>query len=105
MGNGKVRDPLFEMLVKDLTRVAGSTSPRRMDLIGMSVFRDVGGWLLDQVPGVGSFLSDAFQDNVWADMRQRMLPEEDTAFIEITRRWPDTVALIQAFHRVPEQAA
>lgn len=75
-----------------------------MDLIGRSLVRDVGGWLLDQVPGVGSFLSDAFMDNIWADMRASMTREEDEAFVEITRRWPDTVALIQTFQNLPERA-
>lgn len=108
LANGEIRDPLFEMVSaavrSDLERLAGSPSPRRMDLIGRSLVRDVGGWLLDQVPGVGSFLSDAFMDNIWADMRASMTREEDEAFVEITRRWPDTVALIQTFQNLPERA-
>lgn len=106
--SGTITDPVFEMLSQavksDLRRLAGSDSPRRVELIGRSVVRDVGGWLLDQVPGIGSFLSDAFMDNIWADMRASMTREEDEAFVEITRRWPDTVALIQTFQNLPERA-
>ena len=75
-----------------------------MNLIGRSLIRDVGGYLLDQIPGVGSALSDAFQDNLWADMRASMTREEDESFVEITRRWPDTIALIQTFQNLPERA-
>ncbi len=108
MADGEIRDPLFEAISEavrsDLERLAGSPSPRRMDLIGRSVVRDVGGWLLDQIPGVGSALSDAFQDNIWADMRQNLSREEDEACGEITRRGPDTGALIQTFQNRPERA-
>jgi hypothetical protein len=108
LADGEIRDPLFEVISEavrsDLEKLAGSPSPRRMDLIGRSVVRDVGGWLLDQIPTVGSALSDAFQDNIWADMRENLTREEDQAFVEITRRWPDTVALIQTFQNLPERA-
>lgn len=108
MANGEIRDPLFEMVSaavrSDLEKLAGSPSPRRMDLIGRSLIRDVGGYLLDQIPGVGSALSDAFQDNIWADMRQSLTREEDESFVDVTRRWPDTIALIQTFQNLPERS-
>ena len=86
----------------------------------MSIARDVGGWLpsassgqaLGQVPLLGSFLADAYQacpepcrrDNVWADMRRRLTPQEIDTFTEVTRRYPDTLALLTTFQRLPAEA-
>ncbi len=69
----------------------------------MSVVRDVGGWLLGQIPLVGDFLADAYQDNVWADMCRRLTPQEVNTFTEVTRRYPDTLALLATFQRQPNE--
>ena len=99
----KVQDPIAQVIQRDLARFAQVTSPRRVDLVNLSIFRDVGSWLLGNIPGVGSFISDAFGDNMYADMKRRMTPEEVDTFTEVTRRWPDSVALIQTFQRLPEE--
>ncbi len=98
----KVQDPIAEVIQRDLARFAHVTSPRRVDLVNLALFRDVGAWLLGNIPAVGSFVSDAFADNMYADMKRRMTPQEVNTFTEVTRRWPDTVALIQTFQSLPE---
>ena len=62
----------------------------------------MGGWLLGQVPLVGDFLADAYQDNLWADMRRRLTTQEVNTFTEVTRRYPDTLALLATFQQVHE---
>ena len=102
MANARVQDPVFELLEQDASRVLGVASPRRVEAVNMSIVRDVGGWLLGQVPLVGDFLADAYQDNLWADLRRRLTPQEENAFTEVTRWYPDTLALLATFQRVPQ---
>lgn len=104
MAQGRVQDPVFELLQQDASRVLRVTSPRRAEALNMSIVRDIGGWLLGQLPLVGDFLADAYQDNLWADMRRRLTPREENTFTEVTRRYPDTVALLATFQRLPEGA-
>ena len=101
MPNGRVRDPIFEALTSDVSRFASAASPRRMELVGMSVVRDAGVFLLGLVPGVGDLVADLYGDNVFAEMRRRMTDQETETFTEVTRRWPDTIALVQTFQRLP----
>ena len=102
MAQGQVADPLRKVLEQDASRVLRLTSPRRVEAVNMSIVRDVGGWLLGQVPLVGDFLAEAYEDNLWADLRRRLTPQEESAFTEVTRWYPDTLALLSTFQRVPE---
>ncbi len=70
----------------------------------MSAFRDVGGWLLGQIPAVGDFFADAFQDNIWATMRRNLTTLEVETFTDVTRRYPDTLALALTFQKLPQEA-
>ena len=101
MPDAQVQDPILELLERDADRVLRVASPRRAEALNMSVVRDVGGWLLGQIPLVGDFLADAYQDNIWADMTRRLTDQEVNTFTEVTRRYPDTVALITTFQQVP----
>ncbi len=101
MEQGKVVDPVWELMERDAGRVLGNASPRRAELVNISIARDVGGWLLGQVPLVGELLSDAFEDNLWVDMRRRLTPREIETFTEVTRWLPDTIALLTTFQRMP----
>lgn len=103
MAQGQVADPIAEVLERDAVRVLKLTSPRRVEALNMSVARDVGGWLLDQVPLVGELLGDALKDNLWADMRKRLTTQEVDTFTEVTRWYPDTLALLATFQKVPER--
>lgn len=102
MAQGAVADPIAEVLEQDAARVLKLTSPRRVEALNISLARDVGGWLLGQIPLVGDFLADAYEDNLWADMRRRLTAQEVEAFTEVTRRYPDTLALLATFQQVPE---
>ena len=95
-------DPLLDGLKRDLARFAQVTTPRRVELVNMSIVRDVGSFLLGQVPGVGDFAADFFGDNMFANMRRRMTDQETDTFTKVTTRWPDTIALVQTFQRIPE---
>jgi hypothetical protein len=97
----QIADPLWTALERDASRVLRLTCPRRVEALQMSVARDVGGWLLGQVPVVGDLLADAYGDNLWADMRRRLTAEEVSTFTEVTRRYPDTLALLATFQQVP----
>ena len=101
MAQGQIADPLREVLEQDASRVLRLTCPRRAEAVQMSIVRDVGGWLLGQVPLVGDFLADAYQDNLWADLRRRLTSQEVDAFTEVTRHYPDTLALLATFQRTP----
>jgi len=100
VAQGQVADPLAEVLERDARRVLNLTSPRRVEALNMSLVRDVGGWLLGQVPLVGDFLADAYEDNLWADMRRRLTTQEVETFTEVTRSYPDTLALLATFQKV-----
>ena len=102
MAQGQVTDPVWEAVEQDASRVLKLTSPRRVEAVNMSIVRDVGGWLLGQVPLVGDFLAEAYEDNLWADLRRRLTPQEEDAFTEVTRWYPDTLALLATFQRVPQ---
>ena len=69
----------------------------------MSVARDVGSYALGIVPVIGDLLADFWGDNIWAEMRKRLTDQETATFTEVTRRWPDTIALVTTFQRIPER--
>lgn len=98
----QVRDPIFDTLKRDVARFAQVTTPRRVELVNMSIVRDVGSFLLGQIPAVGDFVADLYGDNLWANMRRRMTDQEASTFTQVTRRFPDTIALVQTFQRIPE---
>jgi hypothetical protein len=102
VAQGPVADPIAEVLEQDAVRVLRLSSPRRVEALNMSLARDVGGWLLGQIPLVGDFLADAYEDNLWADMRRRLTAQEVNTFTEVTRRYPDTLALLATFQQVRE---
>ena len=72
MAQGRVADPLAEVLERDAGRMLNLASPRRVEALNMSIVRDVGGWLpstgsgqaLGQVPLVGELIADAYEDNL-----------------------------------------
>ena len=103
MAQGKVSDPLAEILERDAGRMLSLTSPRRVEALNMSIVRDVGGWLLGQVPLLGELIADVYEDNLWADMRKRLTAQEVDIFTEVTRWYPDTLALLATYQRVPER--
>ena len=102
MAQGRVADPLAEVLERDAGRMLNLASPRRVEALNLSIVRDVGGWLLGQVPLVGELIADAYEDNLWADLRKRLTTQEVETFTEVTRWYPDTLALLATFQRVPE---
>ncbi len=66
----------------------------------MSLARDVGSALIGMVPVVGGQLADLYGDNVWANMKRRLTDQEEARFTDVTRRYPDTIALLQTFQSV-----
>ena len=72
MAQGRIADPVWQAVEQDASRVLKLTSPRRVEALNMSIVRDVGGFLLGQVPLVGDFLAEAYEDNLWADLRRRL---------------------------------
>ena len=96
------RDPIFEALERDITEFLNIGSRRRAELTNMSVARDLGAWLIGEIPLVGQQLADAWQDNVWADMKAKMTAFEVEAYTQTTRFLPDTIALLNTFQRTPE---
>ncbi len=103
MAQGRVADPIADILERDAGRMLNLTSPRRVEALNMSIVRDVGGWLLGQVPLLGELIADAYEDNLWADMRKRLTSQEVETFTEVTRWYPDTLALLATFQKVPER--
>lgn len=95
---------LLDPIERDLEQVAGVLSPRRVEAMQMSVARDVGGWILGQIPVVGDFLADAFHDNMWANIRRDLTQQEVETFTDVTRRYPDSLALALTFQRLPKEA-
>ena len=94
------REPL-RGLEREATRALGLASPRRVELLNVSIAKDVGGWLLGLAPVVGTGIADIWTDNLDADMHRRMTPAEASTLRQETRWLPDSIALIRTFQKEP----
>ena len=75
--------------------------PKKGELVMQGVTADVLSFGLGFIPWVGDILGDAVEDNIMADVVQKLSPSEMSEFREQNRVYPNGVALLRTFQRVP----
>lgn len=74
--------------------------PQKGELVMQGVTADVASYGLGFIPYVGDILGDAIEDNIMADVEQKLSPTELAEFREQNRVYPNGVALLRTFQRV-----
>lgn len=74
--------------------------PKKGELVMQGVTADVACYGLGFIPYVGDILGDAIEDNIMADVVQKLSPAELSEFREQNRVYPNGVALLRTFQRV-----
>jgi len=74
--------------------------PQKGDLVMQGVAADVASYGLGFIPYVGDIVGDAIEDNIMADVVQKLSPAELSEFREQNRVYPNGVALLRTFQRV-----
>ena len=70
------------------------------ELVMQGVTADVVSYGLGFIPYVGDIVGDAIEDNIMADVTQKLSPTELSEFREQNRIYPNGVALLRTFQRV-----
>jgi len=73
--------------------------PQKGELVMQGVTADVVSYGLGFIPYVGDILGDAIEDNIMADVVQKLSPAELLEFREQNRVYPNGVALLRTFQR------
>ncbi len=74
--------------------------PKKGELVMQGVAADIACYGLGFIPYVGDILGDAIEDNIMADVVQKLSLAEQTEFREQNRVYPNGVALLRTFQRV-----
>jgi len=74
--------------------------PKKGELVMQGVAADVASYGLGFIPYLGDILGDAIEDNIMADVVQKLSPAEVSEFREQNRVYPNGVALLRTFQRV-----
>ena len=74
--------------------------PEKGELVMQGVTADVLGYAFGFVPVVGDFVGQFVNDNIMADVREKLTPTERSEFTEQNRVYPNGVALLRTFQRV-----
>jgi len=73
--------------------------PKKGELVMQGVTADVLSFGLGFIPYVGDIVGDAIEDNIMADVVQKLSPAELSEFREQNRVYPNGVALLRTFQR------
>lgn len=74
--------------------------PKKGELVMQGVTADVLSYTLGYIPGVGDIIGQFVNDNIMADVQQKLAPAELSEFREQNRVYPNGVALLRTFQRV-----
>lgn len=74
--------------------------PKKGELVMQGVTADVLSYTLGYIPGVGDIIGQFVNDNIMADVQQKLAPAELLEFREQNRVYPNGVALLRTFQRV-----
>lgn len=74
--------------------------PKKGELVMQGVAADVLGYAFGYIPGVGDIVGQFVNDNIMADVLQKLAPTELSEFREQNRVYPNGVALLRTFQRV-----
>ncbi|MBA7606333.1 hypothetical protein ES703_13481 [subsurface metagenome] len=75
--------------------------PRKSEMVMQGVTADVLSYAFGYIPGVGDIVGQFINDNIMADVLQKLSPAELSEFRDQNRVYPNGVALLRAFQRVP----
>jgi len=75
--------------------------PQKSEMVMQGITADVLSWALSNIPTVGDFLGDFVNDNIMADVLQKLSSAEIAEFKDQNRVYPNGVALLRTFQRVP----
>ena len=74
--------------------------PQKGELVMQGVTADVVSYGLGFIPYVGDIIGQFVNDNIMADVLQKLAPTELSEFREQNRIYPNGVALLRTFQRV-----
>jgi len=74
--------------------------PKKGELVMQGVVADVLGYAFGYIPAVGDIVGAFVNDNIMADVLEKLSPPEKSEFIEQNRVYPNGVALLRTFQRV-----
>ena len=73
--------------------------PKKGELVMQGVTADVLSYAFGYIPGVGDIIGQFVNDNIMADVLQKLAPAELSEFREQNRIYPNGVALLRTFQR------
>ena len=76
--------------------------PKKGELVMQGITADVLGYAFGYIPGVGDIVGQFVNDNIMADVLQKLNPAERLEFRDQNRVYPNGVALLRTFQRTPE---
>ena len=75
-------------------------TPKKGELVMQGITADVLSWSLGYIPGIGDIVGQFVNDNLMADVQNKLSPTERTEFREQNRVHPNGIALLRTFQRV-----
>lgn len=75
--------------------------PKKGEMVMQGITADVLGYAFGYIPVVGDFVGQFVNDNIMADVQSKMTDAEMTEFRAQNRVYPNGVALLRTFQRVP----
>ncbi|KKM02822.1 hypothetical protein LCGC14_1780550 [marine sediment metagenome] len=73
--------------------------PKKGELVMQGVSADLLSYAFGYIPGVGDIVGQFVNDNIMADVLQKLAPAELSEFREQNRIYPNGVALLRTFQR------
>lgn len=73
--------------------------PKKGELVMQGVTADLLSYAFGYIPGVGDIIGQFVNDNIMADVLQKLAPTELSEFREQNRVYPNGVALLRTFQR------
>ncbi|MBA7469821.1 hypothetical protein ES707_05095 [subsurface metagenome] len=73
--------------------------PKKGELVMQGVTADLLSYTFGYIPGVGDIIGQFVNDNIMADVLQKLAPTELSEFREQNRVYPNGVALLRTFQR------
>jgi hypothetical protein len=74
-------------------------SREKADLVAKGITADVLGYAFGYIPVVGDVVGQFVNDNIIADVRQKLTPAERDEFAAQNRVYPNGIALLRTFQR------
>jgi len=74
--------------------------PKKGEMVMQGVTADVLSYTFGYIPGVGDIIGQFVNDNIMADVLQKLSPAELSEFRDQNRVYPNGVALLRTFQRL-----